>query len=102
MGLRARSFSGFISLADVDLIYLSANQSFSIYAGQHQVARISSVSDTEKLHAVIEIFETDKWISICLKYPHISEEINRIIGLLSELKPDACNFTLTGEDYNIA
>lgn len=95
MVLRARSFSGFISLADVDLIYLSANQSFSIYAGQHQVARISSVSDTEKLHAVIEIFETDK-------YPHISEEINRIIGLLSELKPNACNFTLTGEDYNIA
>ena len=95
MGLRARSFSGFISLADVDLIYLSANQSFSIYAGQHQVARISSVSDTEKLHAVIEVFEADL-------YHVIAEEVSRIVGLIGGLKPDACNFTLTGEDYNIA
>ena len=95
MVLRTRSFSGFTSLVNVDLIYLSTNQSFSIYAGQQQVARISLVSDTEKFHAVIEVFETDK-------YPLISEEINRIIGLVSELKLDACNFTLAGEDYNIA
>jgi hypothetical protein len=32
MVLRARSFSGFTSLTDVDLIYLSVNESFSIYA----------------------------------------------------------------------
>ncbi len=95
MVLRARSFNGFTSVNDVDLIYLSVNQSFSIYAGQQQVARISSVSDTEKFHAVIEVFETDK-------YPLISEEVNRIVGLLSELKPNTCNFTLAGEDYNIA
>ena len=95
MVLRARSFSGFTSLAAVDLIYLSTNQSFSIYVEQQQVARISSVSDTEKLHAVVEIFETDKWILI-------SGEVNRIISLLSELRLDACDFTLTGEDYNIA
>ena len=95
MVLRARSFSGFTSLVDVDLIYLSTNQSLSIYAGQQQVARFSSVSDTEKLHAVIEVFEAGL-------YHLIAEEVNRIVGLLSELKPDTCNFTLTGEDYNIA
>ena len=94
MVLRARSFNGFISLTNVDLIYLSTNQSFSIYVEQQQVARISSVSDTEKLHAVVEVFQPGL-------YQLISEEVNRIIGLLSELKPDACNFTLTGEDYNI-
>ena len=95
MVLRARSFNGFTSLATVDLIYLSTNQSFSVYVGKQQVARISSVSDIEKLHAVVEIFEAEL-------YSLIAEEVTRIVGLLSELKPDACNFTLTGEDYNIA
>lgn len=95
MILRARSFNGFTPIANVDLIYLSVNESFSIYAEQHQVARISSVSDTEKLHAVIEVFEADL-------YHVIAEEVARIVGLIGGLKPDACDFTLTGEDYNIA
>lgn len=38
MVLRVRSFNGFTQLSTVDLIYLSTNQSFSIYAGQQQVA----------------------------------------------------------------
>ena len=76
--LRARNFNGFVPTSTIDVDYVRDNESFSIYAGDYQVCRISSEGSGTNLKISLEIFDAKL-------YSNNAEKITSIISLYQEV-----------------
>lgn len=76
--LRARNFDGFKPTSAIGVDYIRDNESFSIYAGDHQICRISSEGSGTNLNISLEIFDAKL-------YSNNAEKISSIISLYQEV-----------------